>query len=305
MSKELKTHPVKGIFYSITSALSVTVVYIISKFVQNTLSTELFLFWWFGLASVWGSFFIIKMKIFKEYVKIIKRHIGFLSYFAISESFGTFLFFYLIKKLNPSVVSFLGSITPLLVVIVGYFILNEKFNLIEGIGAIVAIIGVGIITYTTPEVKSLYLLILFIMLFIFAFNTVLVRKKSTEIPSLLITILRVYFLFTVYALFILMKGGFQFPAKREMINLLIGSFTGPILGMFLLFKALSYMKAGTVSIIRSIQPFLVAIGTYFILKLPLSSKQLIGGTIVVIGINIILFGANITKNNFLNRPIKN
>ena len=65
------------------------------------------------------------------------------------------------------------------------------------------------------------------------------------------------------------------------------------------------MKAGTVSIIRSIQPFLVALGTYFVLKLPLSPKQLIGGTIVVIGINIILVGANITKNNFLNRPVKN
>ena len=239
MSKELKTHPLKGFFYSITSALSVTVVYIISKLVQNTLSTELFLFWWFGLASIWGSFFIIKMKIFKEYLEIIKKHVGFLLYFAIAESFGTFLFFYLIKKLNPSVVSFLGSVTPLLVVIVGYFILKEKLNFIEGIGGAITIIGVGIITYTSPEVKPLYLFILFIMLLIFAFNTVLVRKKSAEIPSLLITVLRVYFLFTVYAIFIIIKGGFYFPAKRDMLNLLIGSFTGPILGMFLLFKALS------------------------------------------------------------------
>ncbi len=305
MSKELKYHPIKGFVYSITSALSVTVVYIISKLAQNTLSTELFLFWWFGLASVWGSFFIIKMKIFKEYFEIMKKNILFLLYFAIAESVGTFLFFYLIKKLNPSIVSFLGSITPLLVVIVSYFLLKEKLNFIEGIGAGISIIGAGVITYSSPEVKPVYLLMIFIMLLIFAINTTLVRKNSREIPSFLITMLRVYFLFSSYALLIIFKGGFHFPSKGEMLNLLIGSFAGPVLGMFLLFKALSYMKAGTVSIIRSIQPFLVAISSYLILKLPLSSKQLIGGTILVIGINIILIGANITKNSFLNRAIKN
>ena len=300
-----KTDNLKGAAYSIFSALSVSLVYILSKIAQNHLSTDIFLFWWFGFGSLWGTFVILKMNTIKKYYKILKENILFLGYFAVAEAFATFLFFYLIKQLNPSVVSFLGSIGPMIVVILGYFILKEKLNLTEGIGGLIALSGLIIITYTTPDISFKNLLILFTMIFIYSLNTILVRKHSKKIPSFMITALRLYFLFLSYTVLVLIKGSFVLPDKQEFLVLLIGSLAGPVLGMYFLFKALSYTKAVTVSIIKSIQPFIVAMEAYLFLNLPITFKQLIGGTILVIGINIILFASKVDIRSFISRPVKN
>ena len=300
-----KTDNFKGSMFAFLSALSISLVYILSKLAQNHMSTDIFLFWWFGFGSIWGTFVILKKNIFKQYYKIVKEHLLFFSYFAIAEAFATFLFFYLIKRLNPSVVSFLGSISPLIIVVLGYFLLKEKLNFTEGIGATITLIGLVIITYTTPEISLKNLLILFTMIFIYSFNTILVRKKSKDIPSFLITSLRLYFLFLSYMVFVLVKGSFILPSQKELIVLILGSLAGPVLGMYFLFKGLSYTKAITVSMIKSVQPFLVALETYFFLHLPIGLKQLLGGTIIVIGINIILFASKVDIRSFISRPVKN
>jgi len=292
----LKVDNFKGASYAFVSAISVSLVFILSKAIQQSMQVSNFLFWWFGFASVWGLIIVIKSKMFKSYFEITKKNKGFLIYFAISEALGTFLFFYLIKNLNPSIVSFLVGTYPILVVVWGYLILDEKLNFTEGFGAIVAIAGLIIINYTTPEISFKYLMLVLVMIFIFSFNNVMVRKKSDRIPSFLVTVSRIFFLFLCYTIFIMVSGSFKIPSLSENLKITFGSLFGPILGMFAMFYALKYTKAITVSIIKSLQPFFVAIGSSIFLSMPLTPKQLIGGIIMVVGINIILIGK---KYNFI------
>jgi len=301
----IMSNKLKGVMFTIFSAISLSVVYILSKKIQYSMKTNLFLFWWFCFASLW-SFIILylKRKELAHYLLKIKTHYLFFIYYVLSESIATFLFFYLVKQINPSVVSFLGSISPLFVAIVAFFMIKERLSKKEIFGGIISIIGVSIITYASPEMSLKYIILTFLMIFMYSFNNVVVKKKVKDIPAILVTILRIQFLFLSYSLYMFSISGLRFPKSNELVLLVAGSLFGPILGMTFLFLALKHIKSTHVSLIKNTQPFMVAILSSFFLKTHLTSIQFIAGTIIIFGISIVVSDMNFNVMAFLSRYTK-
>ncbi len=282
---------IKGILAALGSALGYSLVYIFAKFAQRELPTEPFLFWWFLMASLWSSIIVVSRKEgFKNLLNFIKKHPLFFLYFGFSEAFATFLFFYLVKLLNPSFISFIVNLQPLFVIFWGYLILSEKLNLYEGTGAAVAIAGTAILTHAEADVSGLHLFLLLLMVGIFSLNTVIVRMKVRGIPPIYITVFRVYVLFTLYAGMVFLSRRFQFPTTFSFLNIMLGSLFGPVLATTLVFLALKYLKAANVSIIKSVQPFMVLLLSYTLLGQGLRPSQILGGVLIIIGINILILG---------------
>lgn len=289
MKKIAASPTLKGILFSFSSAIFVSFVFILSRLIRQTMEAPLFLFWWFGFASTWVLFILVnKRKDITVYLTNIKNHKLFFGYIAASEAVCVSSFFYLIKYVNPAVLAFFTSLAPFFVVIIAFFYIKERLNKIEFTGGLVSITGVVIITYVSPDVGLGHFALAITMVLIFAFNNVLVRKKVRDVPPLLITILRIFSLFVVFTVLLSSRGGVRFPTIQEGLLLLAGSLSGPILSIFSLFSALKYIKAANVSLIKNSQPFLVIIFSALFLKSSLTFEQFLGGTIIVIGISILL-----------------
>ena len=295
-----------GYILTFLSAISVSLVYITSKIIQRTMVTNVFLFWWFGLASIWAVFvLIVKRKDISCYISKLKKFRYFFIYFAVSEAFAAFVFFYVIKQINPAIVSFVGSVTPLFVAVIAYFYIDEKLSLKEIIGGVISVSGVVLITYVSPDIGIKYTLMVLTIVLIYSFNNVLIKKKTEDVPPILITMVRIFFLFTAYLIYNLIIGGLRFPSQSEFIFLVAGSLLGPIFGMFFLFTALKYVKSTQVSLIKNSQPFLVVIFSYIFLGTILTPSQLGAGSLIIIGISLMISDRRLNLRTLLNRFIKN
>lgn len=279
----------KGIIFSLSSAVFVSLVFVFSRLIRSTMDTPLFLFWWFGFASIYVLLILInKRKDIRSYFTNIKNHKLFLTYIAASETLCASTFFYLIKFINPAILAFFTSLAPFFVVVIAFFYIKESLNKFELLGGIISITGVIMITYVSPEVGLGYFILAMVMVSIFAFNNVLIRKKVQDVPPLLITMLRIFSLFLVFVIFLSFQGGLRFPTVKEGLLLMTGALSGPLLSIFFLFSALKYMKAANVSLIKNSQPFLVIIFSALFLGSTISFEEFLGGLIAVSGITILL-----------------
>ncbi|MCK5220788.1 MAG: DMT family transporter [Candidatus Aminicenantes bacterium] len=297
---------IAGYMFASLSAISVSLVYITSKIIQTTMATNIFLFWWFGLASIWGGvILIVKREDIVCYIGKLNKFKLFFIYFVISEAFAAFIFFYVIKQINPAVVSFLGSITPLVVAVIAYFYIDEKLSPTEILGGFISVSGVVLITYVSPDIGIKYTLLVLLIVLIYSFNNVLIKKKTEDVPPILITLVRIFFLFITYIIYNLSIGGLRLPESNELIYLIAGSLLGPIFGMFFLFTALKHIKSTQVSFIKNSQPFLVVVFSYIFLGTGVTISQLGAGSLIIIGISLMISDRRLGIRTLLNRFIKN
>jgi len=301
-----KDNRVSGYIFAFLSALSVSLVYITSKIIQRTMTTPVFLFWWFGFASLWAVIvLVIKRSDIACFISKLRQFKYFFVYFVFSEATAAFVFFYVIGKINPAVVSFVGSITPLFVAVIAYFYIDEKLSAREMFGGFISVSGVVFITYVSPDIGLIYTLLVLFVVSVYSFNNVLIKKKTEDVPPILITLVRIFFLFTTYAVFNLFRGGLRLPNMNELIFLAAGSLLGPISGMFFLFTALKIVKSTQVSLIKNSQPFLVVIFSYVFFGTGVTPLQLGAGTLIIIGISLMISDRRLRIRTLLNRFIKN
>ena len=138
---------VKGVLFACSSALGVTLVYLCSRLLAATMTNELLLFWWFALASVWSAAALaIKRKTAAGFGRVIRSHFRFFGLYMLLECAATVSFFFVIRFVNPSIVSFFDILSPLFVTIIAFFYLKEKLKKIEILGGIVSLCGVAVLT---------------------------------------------------------------------------------------------------------------------------------------------------------------
>ncbi|MDY0295715.1 MAG: DMT family transporter [Acidobacteriota bacterium] len=295
-----------GSLFAFLSAVAVSLVYITSKAAQQTMETRLFMFWWFAFATLWAIvILIVNRRDFLCYLEKIRIFKWFFLYFALSEAFASFLFFYTIKQVNPAIVSFIGSLTPLFVAVIAFFYIQERLSPREISGGLISIAGVVLITYVSPDINIAYTLLVLLMVTIFSFNNVLVKKKIADVPPILISLVRIFFLMLTYLGLNLALGGMRLPDAREFWPLLSGSFLGPIMGMTFLFSALQHIKSTQASLIKNSQPFLVVVFSYLFLQTGVSLSQLWAGCLIVIGISLMISPRRLDLRAILNRFVKN
>ena len=282
----------KGTVFSLIAATGYASVYIIARFAQRYVTTDVFLPWWFLMASIYSTTILLIRKEFGRFLKSIRKHKFFFIYFGLSESVGTFTFFYLLRIMNPSVISFVSNLSPVAVAFWGFLILREKLTGMETFGGLVAVSGVLLISRASPGGELVKILVVVLMVMFFAFNTVLVRiKVRGEIPPIYIVSLRTYALFAVYfAYHVLKNGAIIFPEPHAIPYIVVGSLIGPVAATFSVIHALQYLKAADVSIIKSVQPLLVSLGSYLFLGQSPTKEQFIGGLLIIVSVNIVILG---------------
>ncbi len=289
----------KGIFLSIISALSLSLVYIFSKAALNEVSFWQFNFYWFLFAAVENGVFFFATGLHKKFLSLQSKEKKLIFLISFLELIGTVAFFATIKLYkNPTVISFLANTVPIMVGLLSYIFLRERFNLWETVGIIITILGAMIIGYQSSvlkEVEKIGLGLTLVGVFVLAFsvNSVLARVSLRNSHPVMITFFRSLLLF-IFAVFMIFYTGEDLSISREGLkNILLGSFLGPFFGVITAFWALKYVEATISSVIINAKGFLIMLLVYWYLSIAPQTYQIYGGLLAVAGVAILSYGKHL------------
>jgi len=288
------TKNTKGIILTISAALAVSNVFIFSKAALQEVHLAQFGFYWFGLGMIWNLIFIFALKKHKKFSQLDWSSFKALGLIALLEMFGTIFFFLAIKTVdNPTIVSFLANINPFIITILGFFLLKERFNLIEVFGMAITLIGAFVISFKGGAMGELFINgTEYVVLsgIIYAFSNVIAKKNIKKLDASFLAMSRILLLFAAsFGSLLYFNLSFEIP-QSALINISIGSVLGPFFTATLGYLALKYIEISKASMIGSVRSLFVLVGSFLFFGNVPGSIQLIGGTFTILGVILISLG---------------
>jgi len=178
----------------------------------------------------------------------------------------------------------------LFLVLLGVIFLKERFSVSEIISGIVLMVGVIFITYSKGEYIVLGVIV--IILHSLSHSYARFRDKSIfqKIDPFTLAHFRAVFV-TVYVLiFALGTGQFEFQWSSGIYFASLPSFFSVILAHMFVYKAYKLIALSKAALISAVDPLLVTIAAFLIFRDVLSSLQLIGGGLIVLGtVGLVVF----------------
>jgi len=299
----------KGIILAVSAAFAVSNVYIFSKAALNEIHIAQFGFYWFGLGIFWNLIYIFVFKKYKLIGDIKRKTWGALMLIATLEMFGTVFFFLAMKQVeNPTVVSFLANINPLLVTSLGVLILSERFNRYEFTGMIITLFGAFMISFNSNStLNNLFIPgteYVWLSGIIYAFSNVIAKKNIHLLDASFMALSRILFLFSLSLIAMLtLKLPFVIPATA-LKNVAIGSVLGPFFTAVLGYLSLKYIEVSKASIVRTVRSLFVLAGAYLYFGIFPTQVQIIGGLFTMAGVILISFG-KLRMNYQIRKAVRN
>jgi len=287
----IKSEEWKGYVFALVGTIAFSSLYVFSKAGLNQVELAQFGLYYFGMGFLLNLFFVMASGKYRQLPGISKNVIGLLVILGVIDILSNITFFMAIRAIpDPSITSFLGNLFPVFMTILAISFLKERFTLIEALGALMAIGGAFIISYS-GEVDWRKFFIpgtgLVVLNTFFAASVAVIVKKNVQRASP-----EVYNLNSNGWIFLFFLGYFLWSGQSVVIpvkafqNIALGAFFGSFVGLLSFFYSYRYITASRSSIIQSLKGiFVLTIAWFYLDKLPLA-VQLWGGGITVIGVLI-------------------
>lgn len=287
----MKSDTLKGYFFALIATLAFSNVYIFSKAALNEVHLAQFGIYWFAIGALLNFLMAAKNKKLSQAKTLTKKQIRILIVLGFLEILTTTTFFVSINTIpDPAVTSFLGNMYPVFLTLGGIFLLKEKFGWIEIIGAILALAGAFVISYTGGTTLKTFFIagtgIVFLNALLAATASLVVKVHVKKLSPEFINLNRTIWLLAYsIVVFIITKQSFTIPVSA-LKNIAIGAILGPFLAVLTVYYSFHYIDAARSSVVQSLKGIFVLVGAFlFFNTIPLK-HQLIGGLITVLGVLI-------------------
>lgn len=241
--------------------------------------------------------------IMKKLIKIKREHIP---HFLLLALFEPFLYFIGettgISKIDPSTASVIISTIPLFTPLAAYYFLKEKITVLNIVGILISVVGIGIIVLS----KGLKLTIpinglLFLLLAVVA--AIGYSVKINRMPGNYSIFTTIFYQNMIGAMFFLpfvfltdysniINTGYVPEAAWPIFKL--GVFASTIAFLFYMY-ALKFMKITKVNIFTNIIPVFTIIISWIVLNEVITGKKITGMIIVIVGVLISQFNYQLIK----------
>ena len=285
----MKSDRFKGYLFAFLATISFSNVYIFSKAALNEIHLIQFGFYWFLIAMILNGLWIARSGKMKQIGLLQWGQIRILLLLGILEILTNTSFYLSIHIIpDPAVTSFLGNLYPVILTLGGVVLLRERFTWLESVGILLALAGAFIISYTGGStLKSMFIPGTLVVLFnaFMATSASLIGKVNIKkLSPELITLNHTVWLFVFSSvLMVLFKKPLTIPSSA-MINIALGSFLGPFMGVLMIYYSFKFIEASRSSIVQSLKGIVVLFGSWLYFgTLPLP-HQLWGGFLTVIGV---------------------
>ena len=295
------SNSVKGILLAIVSVIAVSNVYIFSKAALMEVSLQQFGVYWFSFGLLWILLYAWYKKTHNSLKNITIKQYFILFVIGMIEVVGTYYFFKSIHTIsNPTIVSFIGNISPVFVITLSYLLLKERFSNLEFLGMLLALAGAFVISYKgNSSFKDMFIngtqYVVYSSL-LAAINSVVVKKNIKKIHPIIFTTSRSFFLLIFSIMALNYVGESLVISTRAVRNIFIGSLLGPFLTVIAGYLALQYIPLSKKAIIASTKGIFVLLGSYLYFNQFPPTIALIGGLVTIIGLLLIAFGKMKAQN---------
>ena len=246
-------------------------------------------FYYMALATVQIAVFAavrrqIKWQIFREHIRFFFA-IGFLIAAATSTSFAAIVY------IDPGTASLIARMNTIFALGFGIFWLKERLARGEKIGAIVAIIGVFIISFQLGDANGRLWLGTALVLgsnFAYAFHAAIVKRYGEEIDLLNFFLFRMMTSILFLLIFAIGRGEMMWPKEPQAwwILLLAGTINVTI-SRSLYYIILRRFQLSIFTILMTLSPAVTILWSLALFGERPSLQGLLGGTAVILGVILV------------------
>lgn len=286
----MKSENLKGYSFALIATLAYSNVYIFSKAALNEIPLAQFGSWWYLVVAVACLLFALFNNKLKQFRNFGKKEFRVLLTLGFLEIFTTTLFFLSIHIIaDPSVTSFLGNLYPVMVMLGGIFILNERFGPVEIFGGFLALGGAFVISYTGGNTLSTFFIkgtgVVFLNAIFATAATLVVKVHVRKISPEILNLNRsVWLLIFSIIMFFVLREPYVYSGVA-LKNTMIGAIL-EFVAILTVYYSFHYIEASRSSIVQTLKGIVVLIGSYLFFGIFPLPHQLIGGIITVTGILI-------------------
>jgi drug/metabolite transporter (DMT)-like permease len=285
----IKSEEWKGYVFALVGTIAFSSLYVFSKAGLNQVELAQFGLYYFGMGFLLNLFFVLASGKFRQLSGVSKNVIGLLVILGVIDILSNITFFMAIRAIpDPSITSFLGNLFPVFMTILAVSFLKERFTLIETLGALMAIGGAFIISYSGELDWRKFFIpgtgFVVVNTFLAASVAIIVKKNVQKASPEVFNLNSNGWIFLFFLGYFLWSGQSVVIPVKAFQNIALGAFFGSFVGLLSFFYSYRYITASRSSIIQSLKGIFVLTIAYFYLdKFPLA-VQLWGGGITVAGV---------------------
>ena len=281
-----------GLVYAVLSSLFLSTGFILAKHFLQYTNPETLNTLWFGLAFI-ASFIALLAKDASKTIKTFREHWKDGLVIGGANAVAAAFWFQAINIAGPTLTAFLIRFSTIFIILLGIVFLKEKLHFHDIVGMVIALGGAFAISFATGDYLTTGVAVALAASFAIAVHQVLSKVYVKTINPLTLVSLR-----TLYTALFLLAYAAAFsklqPFPLEQLPwLTIAIIINAIFGFVFFYKALELLDVSKVAIIRTLDPFVVVVYALVIFQTLPSLNELFGGTLVVIGVLVTMYGPNI------------
>ena len=130
---------------------------------------------------------------------------------------------------------------------------------------------------------------------IWGFNFILVKMAVRRVSPLVVIFYRSLLASVIALVYGLATGRLQMPDGRTMAIIAVASLAGSFLANVTFYASLARIDVTRATAIKTLQPFFVLMAAYLVFTTLPTSRQVLGGAIIVTGILCLLYGRRMVR----------
>ncbi len=222
-------------------------------------------------------------------VRVAREHLIFFTVVGLLVATSTAINYAAVGFIDAGTASMLGKMTTVYSIGFGLFWLHDRLTRRQIAGAIVAVIGVFVITFQPVEYLRVGSLMIVFSTFLYALHAAIVKRYGGDMDFLNFFFFRL--LFTTGFLFVIAVGqnALAWPTGSTWALLILGGTVDVVISRSLYYLALRRLPISLFAVILTLSP-VIAIGWALLLfdTFP-SPQQLLGGLLVLAGVLLATF----------------
>jgi drug/metabolite transporter (DMT)-like permease len=238
-----------------------------------------------SISATIGSYILLFItKKHKVFIPVVKEHWKILLLVSFSSVVGTICWFTSISIIGPGLSAFLGRIGTLVMVVLSIIFLKERFNLFEGIGGLLTLGGVLLITFSPVEYLGWKVIYIIVGSSTYHIGQLYAKKHIHKIPPEVFSAIGGTVVLIGVTTYAFLTGELHVPVIKNWYVITLVPILAESLGNYMVLCAMLHIGAGKTYLIRSGFPFIIILYSFILYKEMLHSHQLIGGLVITSGV---------------------
>lgn len=192
-----------------------------------------------------------------------------------------------VRYIDPGTASFLARTTTIFALALSVIWLRERLSSVEVIGALLAMVGIVIISFQPGDYLRLGSLMILASSFMYALHAAVVKRYGGDLDFSNFFLWRVASTTGFLLLFTAVGGQLEWPSWEAWIIILVAGTVDVVISRVLYYLALRRLKMSIHTIILTLSPVLTVLWSVILFNERPSLQALVGGVAVLLGVIIV------------------